>query len=113
MTTERIPWLQRPENEILVSQLRAKVAREDSDVLIFLGAGLSYGVMPGREVFELRGDDDDRRFPSWQGLRRLMYWRLQALPDLAPHLHALRAFFKEQDSLDCAELFREKMGRAN
>ena len=44
-------WLENEHNSRLVTEIRNRIADGNADVLIFLGAGLSYGVDRGRFLF--------------------------------------------------------------
>ncbi len=74
--------------------------------IIFLGAGLSFGVDRGRAMFERDEFDDNRRFPSWPQLIKRMQKSLLSDPVLEPFKDAVNHFFEEESALDCAELFR-------
>ena len=106
-------WIEDEQNFRLVSEIRDRIADGDADVLIFLGAGLSYGVDRGRALFEFENYDDGRRFPSWPMLVSRMRDRVANLPEFKEHGSGVEQFFKEQRAIDCAELFREKVGKAN
>ncbi len=106
-------WLEDAQNARLVAEIRGRIADSDVDVFIFLGAGLSYGVDRGRALFEFGHHDDGRRFPSWPMLVNRMRERVASLPELQEHSDEVERFFKEQSPIDCAELFREKVGTAN
>ena len=64
-------------------------------------------------MFEFEHYDDDRRFPSWPMLINRMRDRVASLPEFEAHASVVDQFFKEQNPIDCAELFREKVGMAN
>jgi hypothetical protein len=106
------PWYQRDENARLVGELRTAVG-EGADLLVFLGAGLSYGVGRGRGGLDVTAFDDGHRFPSWPGLLQRMQSRLHALPELAPFAESLQEFFAEQPAPDQAQLFRDRIGHPN
>lgn len=106
------PWHTRPENVRLVGELRRDLA-EGVDLLVFLGAGLSFGVGRGRAAFEVHEYDDGHRFPSWPGVVRRMKARMSTLPDFEQLEESLAAFFTEQPSIDSAQLFRDRIGEAN
>ncbi len=108
-----VPWYRRSENERLLKEIKGRLSQDRQDVLIFLGAGLSYGVSTGRGTFEDGRYEIGARFPGWHLLIRRMHERLKSLPDLQDHHRALERFFQEEGPLDCAELFREKVGMAN
>jgi hypothetical protein len=96
-----------------MGQLREKLARGETDLLVFLGAGLSYGVATQRGTFEIPSYEIGAKFPSWHLLMRRMLERLKALPHLSPFHEELDSFFQEQGPLDCAELFRNEIGDQN
>lgn len=98
-------------------------------LLVFLGAGLSYGAarLNGRADFDyhkydrwwphdfpfdpLVAGDDDLPLPSWpQLVNRMCREITMRHPE---EREALRAFFIEEGSLDCAQLFRQTVGDAN
>lgn len=106
-------WMEDEENARLVAEIRGRLADGRADVFVFLGAGLSYGVDRGRVLFEFGDHDDGRRFPSWPMLVTRMRDRVESLPDLEEHGTSVKQFFKRQSPIDCAELFREKVGLAN
>ena len=56
------PWHEQPENQRLVKELRSILAQHTNNLLIFLGAGLSFGVDRGRQLFELY-ETGGGRFP--------------------------------------------------
>ena len=106
-------WLEDGQNSRLVAEIRNRIADSNADVFIFLGAGLSYGVDRGRTLFEFGRYDDNRRFPSWPMLVNRMRDRIASLPELKEQADEVERFFKEQSPIDCAELFREKVGKTN
>ncbi len=106
-------WIKDAENRRLVGEIRRRIADDGANVFTFLGAGLSFGVDRGRIAFEIEHYDDGRRFPSWPLLIRRMHTRISSLPEFDDHTDEVTRFFKEQSPIDCAELFREKMGTAN
>lgn len=106
------PWFEREGNARLVSNLR-QALQEGVNLLVFLGAGLSYGVGRGRAAFEVHEYDDGHRFPSWSGLVHRMRNRLASLPDLEPFVPQLEAFFMQQPAIDAAQLFRDRIGEVN
>ena len=106
-------WIEDEENSRLVAQIRDRLADGRTDVFVFLGAGLSYGVDRGRVMFEFEHYDDGRRFPSWPMLVKRMHDRVASLPEFNEYGAAVEQFFNEQNPIDCAELFREKVGNAN
>ena len=106
-------WIEDEQNSRLVTEIRDRIAGGNADVFIFLGAGLSYGVDRGRVLFEFEHYDDGRRFPSWPMLVGRMRDRVASLSEFKEHGTLVERFFKEQGPIDCAELFREKVGKAN
>jgi hypothetical protein len=98
------------ENRRLLDELRGRLSVEQASLLLFLGAGLSYGVSTGRGTFEDPSDEIGARFPGWHLLIRRMFERLRGLSDLEPYQRELETFFKEEGPLDCAELFRDRVG---
>lgn len=105
-------WYERTENARLIAELRQCLA-DGIDLLVFLGAGLSYGVGRGRASFEVHEYDDDLRFPSWRGSVYRMKERLKALPEMDGAEASLESFFSEQSPIDFAQPFRDRMGDTN
>jgi len=99
----------------LTQELRDRISQHAGAVMIFLGAGLSFGVARrlGRASFETPPPlSDDARFPSWPMLIDRMRERaLAETTDEAEH-RALTQFFAEHDALDAAQLFRLEVGDA-
>ena len=106
-------WMKQRDNDRFVSEIREKLNAGRADVFIFLGAGLSFGVGRGRVLFEFEEYDDGHRFPSWPLLIRRMRERVESLSEFQEYGDVVKRFFTEQSPLDCAELFREKVGVAN
>lgn len=106
-------WIEDEQNSRLVEAIRNRIADDNANVFIFLGAGLSFGFDRGRVLFEAERHDDGRRFPSWPMLVNRMRHRLESLPELKEHTSEVKLFFEQQSPIDCAELFREKVGTAN
>lgn len=123
------PWHQDPANSQLVHRLRQVIAGQGR-LLVFLGAGLSFGAarlnaratfdydrydrwwphdFPG---FDLIPDDDGLPLPSWPWLVNRMCREIMAHSASEEHA-SLRAFFIEEGPLDCAQLFRQMVGEAN
>jgi hypothetical protein len=95
-----------------VDDLRSQIGKDSASVLIFLGAGLSFGVgrYLGRASFERPTAYDDGRFPSWPDLiERMKQELLERDEDKAMRLSYDR-FFEHNDYLDCAQLFRGAVG---
>ena len=106
-------WIDDEENSRLVAQIRDRLADGRTDVFVFLGAGLSFGVDRGRVMFEFEHYDDGGRFPSWPLLVKRMRDRVASLPEFKEYGASVDQFFDKQSPIDCAELFREKVGKAN
>jgi SIR2-like domain len=106
-------WLSDPDDEQHLAALREQVGKDAARVLIFLGAGLSFGVgrYLGRASFERPRPFDDDRFPSWPDLVARMKSRLLARAADPHEANALESFFDHNDYLDCAQLFRATVGR--
>lgn len=99
----------------LTAELRGRIAADAGAIMIFLGAGLSYGVgrQLGRAAFDLpRASLDDRRFPSWSQMIDRMRQELLAAEADADTRSGLERFFGEQDPLDAAQLYRQRVGEA-
>jgi hypothetical protein len=94
-----------------VDNLRMQIAKDRASVLIFLGAGLSFGVgrYLGRASFERPSSWDDERFPSWPDLIDRLKRELVAGADKATQ-HSYDRFFTYNDYTDCAQLFRSAVG---
>lgn len=108
-------WLSQPSNRLHVEDLRAKIGGDTAGVIVFLGAGLSFGAARTRGRFDFEGDgfDDGGPFPSWDGLIARMLQHLRGLPDLGDRSEELSGFFESQNALDCAQLFKQLVGEAN
>lgn len=106
-------WIENEQNSRLVAEIRDRIAPGNADVFVFLGAGLSYGVGRVRASFEVENYNDDSRFPSWPMLVGRMRDRLASLSEFKENGSGIKRFFKEQSPLDCAELFRGEVGKAN
>jgi len=93
--------------------LRARIAQHAGAVMIFLGAGMSFGVARrlGRASFETPPPlTDDARFPSWPMLIERM--RDSTLAESADETEqrVLSRFFADHNQLDAAQLFRLQVG---
>jgi hypothetical protein len=100
-------WLDQEPNLQRVNELRERLSTDDAQVLIFLGAGLSFGAARQRGGFEYEGEyDDGRNFPGWKTLVNRMKRELLGHPVAGQAAESLERFFREQGALDCAELFR-------
>jgi hypothetical protein len=102
----------------------------DGRVLIFIGAGLSFGGarLNARARFDyhqyepwwphdlphegLLRDDDGLPMPDWPTLVGRMCREIAVHSD-PNERDALRRFFLEEGALDCAQLFRQTVGEAN
>lgn len=122
-------WHEDPANATLLDRLRELVANQGR-LLVFLGAGLSFGAarLNSRARFDydqhdrrppwwpdeprLVMDDDGLPLPSWPWLISRMYEEL-TMSSSAAERRGLFEFFTEQDSLDRAQLFRQTVGEAN
>lgn len=109
-------WLDSPTNRSHVTRLKRALEGDNTGVVIFLGAGLSFGCVRPRGRYDLdkwKHDDDMQAFPSWDDLVRRMLAQLKTLSDFAGREDELEEFFDQQDALDCAELFANAVGPAN
>lgn len=123
-------WNDDPANRILLDRLRELLA-DGGRLLVFLGAGLSFGAvrLNGRARFDyerydqrppwwpqephLSPDDDGLPLPSWQWLTNRMHEELFGLASSEAERRGLSEFFIEESALDCAQLFRQTVGEAN
>jgi SIR2-like domain len=122
-------WHQDAGNRQLIGRLR-DVAAAHGGLLVFLGAGMSFGAarLNSRATFDydhydrwwhhdfphvdLAPDDDGLPLPSWPWLVSRMYREIMV--HSSPEEHGLlRSFFIEEGPLDCAQLFRQTVGEAN
>jgi len=109
-------WLNQASNRTYIIDIRNALSRSETSVMVFLGAGLSFGAARQRGRYDLDKwgySYDDFPFPSWDGLIRRMLEHLKALPEFSGREEELDEFFDQQDALDCAELFRHSVGKAN
>src|SRR5215218_3798029 len=94
----------------LTAELREHLAGLGGTVMIFLGAGLSFGVARqlGRGSFETPPPlADDSRFPSWPMLIDRMSGELQRLAgEDDDRRGAYERFMRDHDALDAAQLYR-------
>lgn len=95
-----------------IERLRVRLANDAGAVMIFLGAGLSFGVgrALGRGAFETPPPLDDARFPSWPLLIDRMRERLVQGAGDGHEVHYLEQFMRSHDPLDAAQLFRLRVG---
>lgn len=122
-------WHGDPANSRLLHRLRDVIGGQGR-LLVFLGAGLSFGAarLNSRATFDydrydrwwpydfpdvgLGPDDDGLPLPSWPWLVSRMC--RETMMHSRPDEHAaLRTFFIEEGPLDCAQLFRQTVGEAN
>jgi hypothetical protein len=109
-------WLDQGLNRAHVVNIRNALAEAETGIVIFLGAGLSFGCSRSRGRYDLDKwgyHDDGMPFPSWDNLIQRMKNYLRFLPDFAGQEGELEEFFDQQDALDCAELFAHAVGQAN
>jgi hypothetical protein len=96
-----------------VARLRERIAADAGALMVFLGAGLSFGVgrLLGRGSFETPPPiEDDARFPSWPLLIDRMRSTLVDGVDDEHEVRYLERFMREHDPLDAAQLFRLRVG---
>lgn len=131
-------WYDDGLNAVHMSAL-ARMTREERRLLIFLGAGLSFGAarLKGRAVFDDNDgrhdmgrakraappppatpdsrawDDDGKPLPSWTWLISRMHQQLAIRCASGTEKADLDAFFASEGPLDCAELFRKSVGDIN
>ncbi|WP_165839825.1 SIR2 family NAD-dependent protein deacylase [Mycobacterium montefiorense] len=122
-------WHEDPGNAALVQRLRDAIA-DGGRLMVFLGAGLSFGAarLQSRATFDYdrygpwwphdlpfdgpAPDDDGLPLPSWPWLTSRMC-RVIALQSPPEEHSSLRSFFIEEGPPDCAQLFRQTVGEAN
>lgn len=128
-------WLERNANRTHVERIRSFMTTDIGRVVLFLGAGLSFGSPRlGRKSLAERdkwgrlnagiGDDDatvdsaevivnddNEPFPTWSRLKSRMRVELANLAD--QDQASLNRFFHDSDPLDCAQLFRNLVGPPN
>ena len=100
-------------NQRLVEELGVRLADDAATVMIFLGAGLSFGVgrRLGRGSFETPPPiDDDSRFPSWMLLVDRMKTELKERTADDWDRRAYDRFAREHDPIDFAHLYRNTVG---
>lgn len=96
-----------------IEGLREQLVNEAASVMIFLGAGLSYGVgrALGRAGIEaLPPIEDDERFPTWPLLIERMKPELVARGEDEFERGAYERFIERNDPLDAAQLYRLTVG---
>jgi hypothetical protein len=97
-----------------IHALRKRIANDAGAVMIFLGAGLSFGVgrFLGRGSFEIPPPiPDDDRFPSWPLLIDRMRGELVASVSDEHERRCLERFIGDHDPLDAAQLYRLRVSR--
>lgn len=128
-------WFHDGANRQYVERLRTVLASDDRGrVVLFLGAGLSFGAsrrgrkgLAERDVWgklhpsgnddrpegqvEVIVNDDNEPFPTWSRLKSRMRVELSNLR--SQDQQSLNRFFRASDPLDCAQLFRQMIGEAN
>lgn len=96
-----------------IQQLRERIASDAGSLMVFLGAGLSFGVgrVLGRAGFETPPPlADESRFPSWPLLIDRMRTMLIDEAGDEHEKHELDRFMRQYDPLDAAQLFRVRVG---
>lgn len=137
LVSNTMRWLDVPSNRAHVEALRERMAGDVARVVLFLGAGLSFGASRrGRkslaerdfwgvadsggtadddsneqEASEIIINDDAEPFPTWSRLKSRMRQKLSLIRDRDQA--SLNRFFRTSDPLDCAQLFRNVVGDTN
>jgi hypothetical protein len=96
-----------------IEALRKLLRNDAASVMIFLGAGLSFGVgrALGRAGIEaLPPIEDDKRFPTWPLLVERMKPELVARAEDEFERRAYERFIDRNDPLDVAQLYRLTVG---
>ncbi len=122
-------WYDDAANAALLHRLRRVIVGQGR-LLLFLGAGLSFGAarLHSRARFDyerydrwwphdlsfadLTPHDDGLPLPSWPQLINRMCREIVIQSPAEEH-NSLRTFFIEEGPLDCAQLFRQTVGEAN
>jgi hypothetical protein len=128
-------WFEHGANRTYIERLRTLMAaRGDGRIVVFLGAGLSFGAsrrgrkgLAERDVWgqlnrsgddqsdehraEVIINDDNEPFPTWSRLKSRM--RLELVNLANQDQSSLNRFFRASDPLDCAQLFRNLVGNPN
>jgi hypothetical protein len=104
-------WLTDEGDGQQVDDLRSQIGKDSASVLIFLGAGLSFGVgrFLGRASFERPSPHDNDRFPSWPDLIARMKGELLEGSDKATQI-SYNLFFDHNEYTDYTQLFRSAVG---
>jgi len=128
-------WIEDPLNREHLTALSGALA-DSGRVLIFLGAGLSFGAARsgGRSRFDndwmkdmtggkgeppkrapgtMDWSDDGEPLPSWTWLISRMQARLINRVSSGLEEYEISRFFENEGPLDCAELFRKSVGDQN
>jgi hypothetical protein len=106
-------WYEDPLNQEHTRKLREAMTNKRR-VLVFLGAGLSFGAarLYAKVGFEAYSRDDELPLPSWPLLITRMRKRIESrIADTEKRF--LDDFFTHEGPLDCAELFRQTVGEQN
>src|ERR1700721_942434 len=106
-------WYEDQLNQEHIRSIREAMA-DKSRVLVFLGAGLSFGAarLFAKAGFESHHGDDELPLPSWPLLVSRMHKKLESRFADA-EIRSLNNFFAHEGPLDCAELFRQTVGEQN
>ncbi|HEY3140716.1 MAG TPA: SIR2 family protein, partial [Acidimicrobiales bacterium] len=127
-------WFDDNANKAHIERLRSSLGENHGRVVLFLGAGLSFGAsrrgrkgLAERDIWGNRGgapgdeevrdtpeiilNDDQEPFPTWSRLKSRMRQQLSDVRD--QDQGSLNRFFRSSDPLDCAQLFRNVVGDAN
>jgi hypothetical protein len=100
-------------NARLIHDLRQRLADDAATLMVFLGAGLSFGVgrRLGRGSFETPPPiADESRFPSWLLLAERMKTQLVQGARDEWEARAYEQFAEEHDPIDVAQLYRNVVG---
>jgi len=124
-------WLDDVANKSHVQVLRERVGTNKGRIVLFLGAGVSFGAsrlgrksLSDHDKWDLKhtgGDpdsymeiivnDDDQPFPTWPRLKSRMRKGLALAHELDQE--SLNDFFRSSDPLDCAQLYLNQVGTTN
>ena len=109
MTEHR--WLQTAQDQRAFDSLRARFQEDATRILIFLGAGLSFGVgrFLGRATFDHVVPWDQDRFPTWPMLIERMKTALISKAKDEEETRSLDSFFENNDPLDATQLFKASL----
>jgi hypothetical protein len=101
------------QSALMIADLRQRIADDAASVMIFLGAGLSFGVgrRLGRASFETPPPlADESRFPSWPLLVDRMKSELVTAADSERDARAYERFADDHDPVDVAQMYRGVVG---